>query len=382
MHRTRLLYVITKLELGGAQKQLLSLIDILDKERFDIFLFTGWDGALLEDALRINGIRINRSLLLDRPINPLRDFLAFIEIYLFIKRNRIQIVHTHSSKAGIIGRLAAGLAKVKIIVHTVHGWSFNDYQSKIKRKFFIWLEKLSANFTDKIIVVSNCDRNKGLKNCIGKPEKYQIIRYGIDYEEFGIKDNLIRKELGIDKDDLLVGMVSCFKPQKSPQDFIKLAFLVHQSIPKVKFLLVGDGALRVSIEKSIRRLNLKQVIILTGWRRDIFRILSSLDVFVLTSLWEGLPISALEAMAASVPVVVTDTGGISEVIRDGETGFLVSPHDSENLLQKLLILLKDKELRVRMGEKAKESLNSNFRIRNTAANTQDIYKDLIQSKLK
>ncbi len=378
MSKIKLLYIITKLELGGAQKQLLSLIDSLDKEKFDIFLFTGWDGLLLEDALRINGIRINRSLLLDRPINPLRDFFSFIEIYLFIKRNRIQIIHTHSSKAGIIGRLAAGLAKVEVIVHTVHGWSFNDYQSKIKRKFFIWLEKLSANFTDKIIVVSNSDRKRGLENQIGKEDKYLIIRYGIDYTQFEIKDDSIRKELQINRDNLLVGMVSCFKPQKSPQDFIKLAFLVHKNIPNVKFLLVGDGILRAPIEKSIRRLNLEQVIILTGWRRDISRILASIDVFVLTSLWEGLPISALEAMAASVPVIATDTGGISEIISDGETGFLVPPHDLKELSQKLLLLLKDKNLRVRMANRAKESLGYDFRTENMAANIQNIYNDLIK----
>ena len=128
MHKTNLLYIITKLELGGAQKQLLSLIKGLDKQVYNIFLFTAKDGLLIKEALALDGLILNRSRFLERKINPLKDLLALIEIYGFIKKNRIQIVHTHSSKAGILGRLAAGLAKTKIIIHTVHGWSFHDYQ--------------------------------------------------------------------------------------------------------------------------------------------------------------------------------------------------------------------------------------------------------------
>lgn len=382
MYKTRLLYIITKLELGGAQKQLLTLINNLDKGKFDIFLFTARQGLLLEDALGIKALKVIKSRFLERPINPLKDFLAFIEIYLFIKKNRIQIVHTHSSKAGIIGRFAAELAKVKIILHTVHGWSFNDYQSKLKRRFYIWLEQLCANFTDRMIVVSNYDREKGLQNYIGEQDKYRLIRYGIDYTEFGIKDNSIRKELGIANGDLLVGMVACFKPQKSPQDFIKLAFLVNKDLSNIKFILTGDGELRRKIERLTRKLNLQKQVFLLGWRRDIPRILSALDVCVLTSLWEGLPIAVLEAMAASLAVVVSDTGGISEIISDGETGFLVPPADLEKFSQKLILLLRDKTLRLRMGKMAKESLDYNFRIPNMVIHTQDIYNDLIQSRLE
>jgi glycosyltransferase involved in cell wall biosynthesis len=381
MQKVNILYIITKLELGGAQKHLLSLIGNLDQEKFKVFLFTARKGELYPEAESIIYLDIKKSRFLERPINPFKDLLALIEIYLFIKRNGIEIIHTHSSKAGIIGRLAARLAKVKIILHTVHGWSFNDYQPKLKRKFYVWLEKLSADFTDRIIVVSNHEKKKGLENYIADNDKYHLIRYGIDYTEFGIKDESIRKELGVETNDLLVGMVSCFKPQKSPQDFIKLASLVSHSIHNAKFLLVGDGVLRPSIEKLIRSLNLEHLFILTGWRRDIPRLLSAMDVFVLTSLWEGLPIAVLEAMAASLPVVVADTGGISEIISDGETGFLVSPRDLKNFSERLILLLGNKDLRIRMGQKAKESLDSNFKTKNMVANTQDIYKNLIQFKL-
>lgn len=380
MQRITLLYVVTKLELGGAQKQLLSLIKHLNKEKFRPFLFTAKEGLLIPEASAINGFTLKKSRCLERAINPLKDFLALIEIYRFIKKNNIEIVHTHSSKAGILGRWAAKLAEVKVIVHTVHGWSFNDYQPQLVRRLFIWLERFTAQFTDKLIVVSNYDKQKGLDNRIGKENKYSLIRYGVDYAEFNIKDQNIREELGINPNDLVVGMVACFKPQKSPRDFIKLAFLTKRILPETRFLLVGDGILRKETEKLIHKFNLEKQIILTGWRKDIPRILSAIDVFALTSLWEGLPISALEAMASSRPVISTHTGGVAEIIAEGESGFLVSPHQVSRMTERLIVLLKDKNLRTRMGQKAKDSLDSNFTLRNMISRNENLYEELIQAK--
>jgi glycosyltransferase involved in cell wall biosynthesis len=380
MQRTNLLYVITKLELGGAQKQLLSLINRFNKEKFRLFLFTAQDGLLLTEALSISGLTIKKSICLERPINPLKDLLALIEIYRFIKKNNIEIVHTHSSKAGILGRWAAKLAKVKVILHTVHGWSFNDYQPRPLRLFFVWLERLIAQFTDKLIVVSNYDKQKGLDNRIGKENQYSLIRYGIEYAEFGIKDQNIREELGINPNDLVVGMIACFKPQKSLRDFIKLAFLTKRILPDVRFLLVGDGSLRKNTEKLIHKFNLEKQIILTGWRSDITRILSAMDVFVLTSLWEGLPISVLEAMASAKPVITTHTGGVAEIIIEGKSGFLVPPQDINKMSERLVVLLKDNNLRMQMGQNARESLNFDFALTNMIDNSQNLYENLIKEK--
>ncbi len=373
MPKINILYLITKLELGGAQKQLLSLISGLDKERYRVFLFTAKKGPLLSDAYSIDGLTLKRSNWLERPINPFKDILAFCEIYAFIKKNNIQIVHTHSSKAGILGRLSARLVKVKFVCHTVHGWSFNDFQPFFRRKLFIFLERLSARFTDKIIVVSHCDRQKGLDNRIGEPDKFQLIRYGIDYLEFTSSGLDIRKELGIGAQDLTVGMVSCFKPQKAPQDFIRLAFLVNQSMPSVKFILVGDGILRAKIQASINKFNLQKNVILTGWRRDIQRILSAIDVFALTSLWEGMPVTVLEAIASSIPVIATNTGGIEELIIDGKTGFLVSPQDTRGMAEKLTLLLKDAGLRGQIARNARKNLNGDFAVTDMVKNYQDLY---------
>lgn len=378
MAKINLLYVITKLELGGAQKQLLSLIRNLDKERFNILLFTAQEGLLVQEASSMEGLTLNRSRYLERPINPLKDLLALIEIYLFIKRNKIDIVHTHSSKAGILGRLAAKLAKAKVILHTVHGWSFNIRQPNLKRYFFIWLERITAGFTDKLIVVSRHDKDTGLNNRIGTPNQYAVIRYGLDYNEFAIQEkNNIKEELGLPSGISVVTMISCLKPQKQPQDFIKVASLVTQELPHVRFLLAGDGVLRPAVEDLINKFNLRQKVILLGWRKDIPRILSITDVLVLTSLWEGLPITVLEAMASSRPVIATDTGGVAEVIADQDTGFLVKPGDITAMSEKLVVLLRDEGLRRIMGRKAKDALGLDFSLDNTLNSTQGLYTSLI-----
>jgi len=380
MQRIKLLYVITELELGGAQKQLLSLISHLDEERFEPFLFTAGKGLLLPEALSIKRLTVKRSLFLERNINPLKDIFALAEIYFFIKKNNIEIVHTHSSKAGILGRIAAGCAKVRVIVHTVHGWPFNDYQPVLFRKIFMGLEKLTAQFTDRIIVVSNHDKEKGIANRIGRENKYSLIRYGINHEEFAKTEKNVKEELGINAKDLVVTDVSCLKPQKSPLDFIKLAYLLNRFLPNIKFLLVGDGILRKKIENLILRLDLQNKVILTGWRKDIPRILSVTDILVLTSLWEGLPISVLEAMAASRPVVATHTGGVKEVMIEGETGFLIAPQDINTMSETVARLLRNENLRKAVGQRARDSLGLNFRLGEMVNKTQDLYDNLMEKK--
>jgi glycosyltransferase involved in cell wall biosynthesis len=380
MQRINLLYLITKLELGGAQKQLLSLIKHIDQEKFNPFLFTAREGFLIPEASAINGLTLKKSRFLERPIIPLWDLLALFEIIRFIKKNNIHIVHTHSSKAGILGRFAARLAGAKVIIHTVHGWSFNDYQPAIMRSLFLLLERVAARLCDKLIVVSDYDRQKGLSSRIGTKGKYILVRYGIDYSEFNAGAEDIRKTLGIDIKDPVVGMVACFKPQKSPLDFIKLACLVKRILPDTKFILVGDGALRSKIERTIRKLRMEKEVILTGWRTDIPKILSAIDVFVLTSLWEGLPVSVLEAAVSSKPVVATDTGGIAEIVSEGRSGFLVNRLDMQAMSQRLMVLLRDEKLRARMGESARRGIAADFDATVTVGKHAQLYAGLAKEK--
>jgi len=380
MKKNNILYLVTKLELGGAQKHLLDLITHLDASRYNIFLFTAKKGFLVSEAASIPKIQIKLSEFLERPINPLKDVFALFEIYSFIKNNNIDIVHTHSSKAGIVGRIAARLAGVKIIVHTVHGWSFNDFQPFLLKHLYIWLERFCALFSSKIIVVSDCDKTKGLRYLIGSPDKYAVIRYGIDLGHF-LKTShaALNKAVTVGK-PLIVGMIACFKPQKDPEAFIRLAHLMLQDFPSVKFLLVGDGVLRKDIEKLITGLKVEKNVDLLGWREDIAQLLSVMDIFVLTSLWEGLPISVLEAMASGKPVIATDTGGVREVISEGKTGFLVQPKDIKTMAEKLKILLSDDCLRVDMGLRAREALGKQYSIDFMIQSSEIIYDCLLKEK--
>jgi glycosyltransferase involved in cell wall biosynthesis len=380
MRKTNLLYVITKLELGGAQKQLLSLARHLDKNKFNVFIFTARRGPLIQQAAAIPHVTLKTSSVLERTINPLRDILALFEIYAFIRKNSIDLVHTHSSKAGILGRLAGRLAGTKMILHTVHGWSFHDCQHPLTRRLFIWLERLAAKISHKIIVVSEHDKVKGVINGIGKENQYALIRYGINYADFSRRNGAIRKEFAIQNDDLVVTNVSCFKPQKACLDFVRLAFLVNRIFPAAKFILAGDGRMRGKIEKAINRFRLRDKFILTGWRQDIPEILSATDVFILTSLWEGLPIAALEALASSRPVIATDTGGIREVIKEGDNGFLISVKDMRAMKDKLMLLLQDKTLREAMGEKGLSHLGSDFTQEKMVNRSQELYEGLISCR--
>ncbi|MCK9595027.1 MAG: glycosyltransferase family 4 protein [Candidatus Omnitrophica bacterium] len=379
--KINLLYVITKLEMGGAQRHLLELCRHLDKEKFNVFLFTAAQGVLLEDFLSVNNLNIKRSSNLERSINPLKDIAALFEIFHFIRKNNIQLAHTHSSKAGIIGRIAARLAGVKIVIHTVHGWPFNDFQGYLSSRLFVLMERVCAMFTDKIIAVSQADIAKGLKSRIGRPEKYSLIRYGIDIPAFASRNIGIKQELGIPADDPVVGMIACFKPQKNPLDFIRMAELVRKAHPRARFILTGDGILRPRIEALVNELGLADNVLLTGWRRDVPAILSTLDIFALSSYWEGLPIAVLEAMAASKPVVATDTGGITEVIRDGENGFLVKPGDIAKMAAKVSLLLADRSLRERLAMNASKSLSSAFTTTDMCRNTGNLYSFLIKQAM-
>ena len=377
--KINILYVITKLELGGAQKHLLNLTRGLDKERFNPFILTAHDGLLVDAARQIPGLQLVRCRFFERPIRPVKDILTLFFLYRFIRNNNIDIVHTHSSKAGILGRLAAKAAGVKNIIHTVHGWSFHGYQSGIAYYFYLFLEKLCASFSSQIIVVSQWDKRQASQHSVGRQDKLKLIRYNINLEEFRNKAGAIRvkEEFGLSGADLVVGMVACFKAQKAPLDFIKLAAAVANDFPNAKFILVGDGVLRKKVCALINKLNLKRKIILTGWRNDIASILSCLDVFVLTSLWEGLPIAVLEAMAAGVPVIATDTGGISEVVLSGKTGYLVKPHDIQALQERLKELLTNPYLRNELSKSAGLSLESDeYSLDNMLQNTTQLYLDL------
>jgi glycosyltransferase involved in cell wall biosynthesis len=262
----------------------------------------------------------------------------------------------------------------------VHGWSFNDAQPAVLRRFYVEAERAAARVTDRIVCVSRFDRDRGLDSGIGHAAQYRIFRSGIDASLYqaprGARERL-REQLGASPEDVVVGSIANFKPQKSPLDFVEAARRARLSNPRLRFLIAGDGALRPSVERAIAKADLGGVVHLLGWRDDVPELLAAMDIFILTSLFEGLPRVVLQAMAASVPVVATDTGGVAEVVVDGETGFLVPPGNPAAAAAAIVALAGDPKTRERFAAGARARLGDEFDNRRMLRDLEDAYDELL-----
>jgi len=374
-------HIITKLELGGAQQNTLFTVSHLDASRFRPVLISGEPGFLDQEARALSGVEFYQVPSLRRAIRPLADLRALIALTVLLRRLNPTIVHTHSSKAGILGRWAARLAGVPIIIHSIHGFGFTPYQHPLVRRILIALERRVSRFTTRFYAVSEANRCLGIELGLFSADRCTVIRSGVDLEAFRrtwVNTAAKKRELGLDPSRPLIGMIAPLKPQKAPLDFVRLAALVHQTRPDVRFVLVGDGELRGAVEYEAARLGLSGTFRLTGWRRDIAEILRCLDVFVLTSRWEGLPRVYLEALASSVPIVGTRVDGAAEVIREGVNGYLAEPGDVPGMAERVLHLLAHPDVAVRMGQTG-ESLPREFDIRHMVRRQELEYERLVEN---
>jgi glycosyltransferase involved in cell wall biosynthesis len=340
---------------------------------------TGSEGSLIEEA-RAQGMRLTILPDLLRQISPLHDLHAIWQLYRRMRRERYAIVHTHSSKAGILGRLAARLAGVPIIVHTVHGWSFHDYMPAVTRRIYILLERWMARFSHALIVVAEQDIQKGLSAGIGRPEQYHVIRSAIPLEIFDPEQadrQAVRMAVGLPLDARVVGNVGRFSPQKNPLDWVRVAAIIARADPHARFLLVGDGPLRAEVEALLAQEGLSGRTVLPGLRRDVARMLAAMDVFLLTSLWEGLPRVIPQAMAMGLPIVATRADGSAEAIKPGVTGYLCQAGDLEDIAQRCLDLLADETLRRTIGARARQSARNEFDLCEMIRKIDGLYLDLV-----
>jgi glycosyltransferase involved in cell wall biosynthesis len=373
-------HIITKLELGGAQRNTLFTVSHLDKSRFRTFLITGEAGILDEEARALMGDRFYQVSRLGRDIRPFQDALAFVALRKLLIRIKPTVVHTHSSKAGIIGRLAAWAAGVPVVVHSIHGFGFTRYQHPLRRRLLIGAERLTARVTTRFFAVSEANRNEGIGHQLFAGSKCAVIRSGIDREVIRntvVNTDMKKRELGFDPAQPLIGMVAPMKPQKAPLDFIRVAAIVRVSYPDLGVVLVGDGELRPAVEAEIDRQKLRDHVKLLGWRHDVPEILRCLNVFILTSFWEGLPRVYLEALTAGVPIVGTRVDGADEVIKDGENGYLLEPGDVAGIAKQVRRLLDDSDLRTAMGRRAAADLPIEFDIYEMVRELEREYDRLI-----
>lgn len=363
MPQRRMLHVITQLEFGGAQGTTLELLRRLSPQEYALTLVTSAGGPHEAQARTIPGLTLQVLPSLARAIDPWRDLAAVRELTRFMQTHRFTIVHTHSSKAGILGRWAAYRAGVPVICHSIHGFAFHPFQPAWIRRAYQAAERAAARVTTSLITVSRYDRQQGLVAGIGRPEQYQHIPYGIDLDRFhrnGLSPEMVRTRFGLNPHAPTIGTIACLKPQKAVHEFLDVCARLRARVPNVQAVVVGDGVLRPQLERQRRALGLEGVVQFLGWQRDIPSVLTALDVFVLTSRWEGLPVAMLEAQAMRVPVVVTDTGGVRDAIDDGVHGFIVPIGDRVGMCERIAQLLTDPAMARDVAERAHRSVAERF----------------------
>jgi len=352
------MHAITLLELGGAQRNTLDTVTLLDRGRFEVALACGVGAELYREAQTLADMRLFSLPHLVREVRPFADHAALGELRAAIFEFRPDIVHTHSSKAGILGRWAARRERVPIVVHSIHGFGFGAHQSAPVRWTFLAAERLAARWTDHFIAVSRRNLEEGVRLGLFAAGQASVIRSGVVLREFRqhAGGDEVRRELGIPAGAPLVLQVACFKPQKAPERFVALAASLAHRFPAAHFVLVGDGALRPELEAARRSAGLEGILHLPGWRRDVPALLDAATVVTLTSRFEGLPRALVEALAAGVPVVAMAVDGVDEVVRDSVNGFLVREGDVGTLAERVAAMLADGELRGRLAAHASDGL--------------------------
>ena len=364
--RRRVLHLITRMIVGGAQENTLASVVRVAPDRYESHLWTGpqlgTEGSLLEEATA-RGVQAVIIPDLVRELSPVRDARVTWDLARRLRRDRFDLIHTHSSKAGIVGRVAAKLAGVPVIVHTAHGWGFHERMSVWRRNVYVGAERALMPITDTLISVSHRTTRIGVDAGIGRAEDYEMIRSGIPLERFR-PDPEARKrgraEWGFAEDDVVIGTVGRLSEQKNPRDFVELARRVRARGLKARFLYVGDGSLRPEIQAQIDEAGLGADVTLAGLRRDVPDQLAAMDVFVLTSLWEGLPRVVPQALATGRPVIAYDISGMREIVLDGQNGWAIEPGALDDLEARVVELVEQPARREELSRRALAEFDASF----------------------
>jgi len=376
-NKIKILHVITHLPIGGAQDNTLYTVELLDKEKYDISLCCNLDGELVERAKKIEAIKLFDIPFLCREVSPYRDIRAFLSLYKLFKKEDFTIIHTHSSKAGLLARLAAVLNKTPIVIHTIHGFAFNDFMNRLKKNFFIYVEKLLAKWTDILITVSNLNKKKIIDLNITHENKIKNIYSGIDLNLFTNKRNDdFRKELNLENNHILLGSVGRLSDQKDPITMIEAFGIISKPFPNAHLVLVGDGELKGKILEKIDQLKLNGKVHLTGNKNNPWSVYHSMDLFIMSSIYEGLGRSITEALSCGVPVVCTDVEGVPEIVRDNITGILVPPKDANKLADGIIRTLNDMETAKKMAEEGRRFVKDNFDVNKMVNDIDSLYNTL------
>jgi glycosyltransferase involved in cell wall biosynthesis len=378
LSRIKILYIITLSELGGAQKMVYHIAAGLDPQEFDLTVACAPGGELINWLSNLHqDIKIMEIPELKRNISPFNDLKAFLKLYDLMRKHSYHIVHCHSSKAGILGRLAAWKAGVPKIIFTVHGWGINEYQSWMVRVLYTWVERFTGARSTKVVCVSESDLLKARSLKLVTDDKLIVIYNGLPAPDN--REGLLRGELGIDKDDIIVGTVARLASQKDPLFLLLVAARMINNDNKIKgegrlcFVLIGDGPLRPECEKFISENNLINNVFLLGTREEAAELVQDFDIFVLFSRWEGLPLTIIEAMLAGRPVVANIVGGIGELVVHQETGLLINKLDVNEAEKALVNLIFDPEKRLSMGYAGRQRARKFFSLDKMVGKYRELY---------
>lgn len=379
MAPAKVVHLVTRLDFGGAQQNTLHTVRHLDRTLFEPVLVCG-PGGLLDDEVKSDAsIRTVFVESLRRDISPFYDLLALFELANILLAEKPAVLHTHSSKAGILGRLAAALAGVPVVVHTYHGFGFHERQPAPVKRLYVFLERLCARFTDALVFVSTANVAYAAEHGIVRPRDAVLIRSGVKLDGLPapVDAAKLKMSAGVGMHKLLVVSVGNLKPQKNAGDFVEAAARVLAEEPEARFVFLGDGPQRRALEARVFALGLEGKVLFLGWRRDAAQWLAAADVFVMTSLWEGLPRALVEALKSGLPAVCYATDGVVDVLKDGENGFLVEPGNHRALGTRVLALLRDEPLRLRLGAAARASIGPEFDIDGMVRSQEALYGRLL-----
>lgn len=387
MPKIKIVRIIARLNIGGPAVNVSILSSCLDKSLFETKVLYGSlapGEAGLEHLMRAEGIDMELVPELGREISPVDDIVAFWKILKILLREKPDIVHTHTAKAGTLGRMAAILAGTKVRIHTFHGNVFKNYFGKLHTGIFILVERVLGLFTTKVVTVSEKQKRELVDEFkIAPKAKCEVIPLGLDFARLksGQSAGGLRKELGVKDDELLVGIMGRLVPIKNHGMFLEAAALTRKLRPDlaVRYAVVGGGDLEKELRDTAISLGIGDVVHFLGWRRDLENIYSSLDVVALTSLNEGTPLALIESMAMARAIISVDVGGVSDIVKDGVTGILIKKNEARSFAEGLIGLLKDKGLRERCG-KAALAESGRFDKNNLVRSMDKLYKECMHNR--
>jgi glycosyltransferase involved in cell wall biosynthesis len=383
----RVARVIARLNIGGPAQHTILLTAGLDRTRFETTLVTGVVGQAEGDftnAARTRGVNPIVIPELGRSIRPARDLIALVKLVRLFRQFRPDIVHTHTAKAGTLGRLAARVAGVPVTIHTFHGHVLDGYFPPAVTRAFVGMERTLARMTDRLVTVSPRLKTQLLAMGIGRPDQVEVIPLGLDLERFRRcrpEVPTLGPSLGLAPGTPLLGIVGRLVPIKDHATLFQALALLPPSDAPAHLAVIGDGEERARLESLAGRLGLAPRIHFLGWRIDLESILNELDVVICASKNEGTPVALIEAMAAGVPVLSTDVGGVADLVAHAETGWLVPPGDPPAMAGGIRHLLDDRALRTRLAATGGAMVLDAYDVARLIPRMEALYTGVINEKL-